>query len=791
MGHSILQLQEGLVPYSYSWDNGLGSGQNQNGVCDGTFTVTVTDDNGCVQTSQVTTNPGIIITALLPPVAAQCLNGNTFSFNGSNSTISSGSITSYNWDFGDGQSGTGANPSHAYSADGTYTVTLTVSDGDCFDITTLGITVWEMPVPAITGTDETCAGLCDGLIDLTVSGSGGYSYSWDNGAGNNQDPTGLCANTYNVLITDINGCQESGSITIGTVPELITADNPGTIDCFGGTTTVVISATGGTAPYSGDGTFTVSAGPYSYTVTDANNCTSTVSGTITEPNELIAADNPGTIDCFGGTTTIVISATGGTAPYSGDGTFTVSAGPYSYTVTDANNCTSTVSGTITEPNELIAADNPGTIDCFGGTTTIVISATGGTAPYSGDGTFTVSAGPYSYTVTDANNCTSTVSGTITEPNELIAADNPGTIDCFGGTTTVVISATGGTAPYSGDGTFTVSAGPYSYTVTDANNCTSTVSGTITEPNELIAADNPGTIDCFGGTTTIVISATGGTAPYSGDGTFTVSAGPYSYTVTDANNCTSTVSGTITEPNELIATDNPGTIDCFGGTTTIVISATGGTAPYSGDGTFTVSAGPYSYTVTDANNCTSTVSGTITEPNELIAADNPGTIDCFGGTNTVVISATGGTAPYSGDGTFTVSAGPYSYTVTDANNCTSTVSGTITEPNELAISLITSNDATCGQDNGSLEVLASGGTSPYLYDLGGSQQSNEIFNALFPGVYDITVTDANGCTQILSVPIADLSGLTAVIDSQSDADCFGNATGTVSVTGSGSTAPLHL
>ncbi|MBK6990138.1 MAG: hypothetical protein IPH33_18910 [Bacteroidetes bacterium] len=142
---------------------------------------------------------------------------------------------------------------------------------------------------------------------------------------------------------------------------------------------------------------------------------------------------------------------------------------------------------MTEPTVLVSSSTAGTILCNGGTTSVVVSATGGTAPYTGDGSFTVSAGAYSYTVTDANGCTSTTIGTVTEPSALVASSTAGAILCNGGTTSVVVSATGGTAPYTGEGSFTVSAGAYSYTVTDANGCTSTTAGTVTEP---------GNIGCF-------------------------------------------------------------------------------------------------------------------------------------------------------------------------------------------------------------------------------------------------------------------------------------------------------
>src|SRR5205814_8006810 len=101
----------------------------------------------------------------------------------------------------------------------------------------------------------------------------------------------------------------------------------------------------------------------------------------------------------------------------------------------------------------------------------------------------------------------------------------------------------------------------------------------------------------GGTTTVNVAATGGTAPYSGTGVFTVGSGTFSYIVTDNNGCTSNTSITVTEPSALTATSSQGAaIGCHGGTTTVNVSATGGTAPYSGTGVFTVGAGTFSYIV---------------------------------------------------------------------------------------------------------------------------------------------------------------------------------------------------
>src|SRR5204862_402717 len=128
--------------------------------------------------------------------------------------------------------------------------------------------------------------------------------------------------------------------------------------------------------------------------------------------------------------------------------------------------------------------------------------------------------------------------------------------------------------------------------------------------------------------------------------------------------------------------------CHGGTTTVTVSASGGTSPYDGTGTFNVGAGSYSYTVTDANGCTANTSITVAEPSALSASvvQNEA-IACHGGTTTVTVSALGGTSPYDGTGSFTVGAGSYSYTVTDANGCTENTSITVAEPSALSASVV--------------------------------------------------------------------------------------------------------
>src|SRR5206468_1609835 len=342
--------------------------------------------------------------------------------------------------------------------------------------------------------------------------------------------------------------------------------------------------------------------------------------------------------------------------------------------------------------------------------TVTVSATGGTAPYSGTGSFSIPAGSYSYTVTDHNGCLSTTTGTITEPSAVVADSTNTAILCHGGNSTVTVSATGGTAPYSGTGSFSIPAGTYSYTVTDHNGCVATTTGDISEPSAVVASSSNTAILCHGGSSTVTVSATGGTLPYHGTGTVSRSAGTYSYTVTDANSCTATTTGGITQPPALIASSSNTRILCNGGSSIVTVSASGGTSPYQGTGTANRSAGTYSYTVTDANGCTATTTGNITQPSALSASSSNTAILCNGGSSTVTVNASGGTAPYSGTGTFSRSAGTYSYTVTDANSCTATTTGNITQPSALTLALAAG--ACSSSNNGSLTATFGSGPGPY-------------------------------------------------------------------------------
>ncbi|PHR26615.1 MAG: hypothetical protein COA38_14535, partial [Fluviicola sp.] len=565
------------------------------------------------------------------------------------------------------------NPGDEFSV-GTTTVTHTATDASgntsscSYDviINAQPLVVTLTPFVYNGGVNIRCYGQNSGKA--TCGASGGclpYTYTWSAGipiSGGVQS-VGLYAGTVSVTVTDAAGTSVTESVTLVQNPAVQSVATWSPILCYGGSSTVTVNAVLGTSPYSGVTTYTVSPGTYMYTVADANGCRNRDTITVTQPDILDVTATPTAILCYGDSADVTVAATGGTLPYTGTGVFSEVAGFYTYVVTDVNGCTENTTLAINQPNVLTATISATPILCNGGTSQVTVSVSSGTEPYTGAGVFTEIAGTHTYVVYDFNLCEDTISITITEPTVLTASISSTAISCTGDSSDVTITGAGGTGPYTGTGTFSQAAGTHIYTVTDANGCTVDVSTTVSEPILLVASATSTTIACNGGSSDITVTATGGTAPYTGSGIFSETAGTYIYTVTDVNGCSVNVSITVTEPAQLSASISSTSILCNGGTVDITVLATGGTAPYTGTGVYNVTVGTYSYTVTDANGCSTTVTTTITEPTLMTAyASCPGIL-CNGGTVDMGVTAFGGTAPYTGTGVFNVGAGTYTYTVT--------------------------------------------------------------------------------------------------------------------------------
>ncbi|MGY8868605.1 MAG: SprB repeat-containing protein, partial [Methylophagaceae bacterium] len=221
----------------------------------------------------------------------------------------------------------------------------------------------------------------------------------------------------------------------------------------------------------------------------------------------------------------------------------------------------------------------------------------------------------------------------------------------------------------------------------------------------------------------------------------LSSGIYSGQVTDVNGCTHQINDTILEPSTAvsIATSGISNVLCFGGNTgSVWINPSGGVSPYSfnfnnlvtNDTIVNLVAGTYSVNVTDDNGCTENQSFSVTQPMQLTNSftksiyNGNTNVSCPGGTNgSIDLTPSGGSAPYTylWSNTNTIqdinglSAGTYSCTITDDNNCTSVANVSMTDPADFVWSSSIA-DVTCsGLDDGAINLAISGGNQPYMID----------------------------------------------------------------------------
>lgn len=204
-----------------------------------TYTVTVSDNIGCSGSDQVTVTVNPIPDALFASNAPQCA-GSTISFT-DNSSVSTGSIVSWNWEFDNGQTSTAQNPTSTYATNGNYNVRLVVaSDGGCLDTTFNAVLINAQPIADAGLDDEICPG-----FNGTLTGTGGVSYLWNPGGLTTASITVSPSSTtqYTLLVTDGNGCTNSDQARVIVNPIPVAFAGSDQAVCNGESTTLF--ATGG------------------------------------------------------------------------------------------------------------------------------------------------------------------------------------------------------------------------------------------------------------------------------------------------------------------------------------------------------------------------------------------------------------------------------------------------------------------------------------------------------------------------------------------------------------------
>jgi hypothetical protein len=326
----------------------------------------------------------------------------------------------------------------------------------------------------------------------------------------------------------------------------------------------------------------------------------------------------------------------------------------------------------------------------------------------------------------------------------------------------------------------LTAGTHTFSITDSNNCSLIDSISISEPTLLSTSYLIEEVSCYGSSDgSAMATVLGGILPYnyiwSSGGTTSMenslSAGTYSLTVTDSNNCSITDTVFITQPAVLNSSFLQNNVSACGLTDgSINATFSGGTQPYTfawsnGDTTEDISnlgAGQYTLIVADSNNCSifDTIIITQISYNLLVSATtsnyNNYQISCNGGADSITAIVSGGIPGYSylwSDGQTApiannLVAGKYALTVTDSNSCDYTIFVTLNEPPLLSNTIISTNALCNGSSDGSISVNVSGGVPNYNINWGGVSNPN----ALSAGNYIITTTDSNACVAIDSVVV---------------------------------------
>jgi len=790
------------------------------GIGPGTYTVTVTDDNGCSDISgsfDFSYPPLLVIDSeASTPINCFGIDDGTLTITASGGT----GLLTYTIMPGGGSNNdgnfTGIGP-------GSYTITINDENG-CTVTSNIFNFVYppEIVIDSEASTPLTCSGIDDATVTVSASGgTGTLTYELNPGGTTNTTGvfTGLGPGTHTVEVTDDNGCGPfiSSPFTLA-YPAAIVIDSESSVPlrCFGtDDASIAVSASGGTgtltytlnpgALSNTTGDFT-NLGPGNYTVrvTDDNGCfvVSSVFNLSYPPQLVIDSEASTGINCNGiDDGTLTVSASGGT-------------GTLTYTL------------------------NPGAI------------ATNTTGIFTGLG-----PGVYTVNVTDDNGC-STDSNPFTfvyPPAIFIDSETSQPLTCNGiDDASISVSASGGTGTLTytlnpgsitnTTGDFTgLGPGTYTVDISDANACGPVTSTpVIFNYPAAISIDSESSVPltCFGiDDASIAISASGGTGTLTYTlntgaisnitGNFTnLGPGNYAVTVTDDNGCfvVSNNFNLAYPPAITIDTESSTTPTCAGvDDATITLTASGGTgtitytlnpgAVSNATGAFTgLGPGDYTITVSDDNGCSINSSlFSFTYPPAITidieastgitcnAADDASiSVTASGGTGTLTYTLNPGAIESNTTGIFTgLLPGTYSVAVSDFNGCGPVNSSDFTffEPAVLnAVVEPTSNKtlACFGDNNGNLDISVTGGTPPYRYNWtgpGGFTATTPNISGLEVGLYDLVLLDTNDCT-ITYAPLDSITSppelFIAAPDITHVTTCWGDPTGFFTINVSGGT-----
>lgn len=499
--------------------------------------------------------------------------------------------------------------------------------------------------------------------------------------------------------------------------------------------------------------------------------------------------------------------------------------------------------------EIVSINHPNCTPPFIGS--IEVLASDGVSPYNytldasivqNNGSFSnLNLGDHSILINDAIGSTFEIVFEIVINNQLVInVIDLSHVNCFGdvdGSISVVASS--GILPFEfsidGGSTFqtsgnflNLSAGTHEIIAIDGVGCYDTLNTEILALSHInILALNKENINCNGDSSgSIQLFGELGTSPYqfSMDGLNYQDSGVYSnivvgdhqFWVEDVNGCMDSIALSFTEPPPIIM-DSFSSISpiCFNDNNAeLSFNASGGVSPYTFqiDGSGAVSspyftgldAGDHIVSMTDDNGCSIDSSIVIQQVDSLVLMISNLTLPlCQGGNDgSIELSASGGMGTYeyrigtnswSNTSIFSgLTAGLYDLQVKDQNDCISTLNYLLADQTELTVSIQNSSNVYCNiSTNGSVELTAIGGVSPYTYSINGNPyQSSGLFTSLSSGNYSVVVLDYNGCTSSIDVEILETTNLSIDDIVVSEAICGGISTGEFTITSSGGLIPYQ-
>lgn len=641
-------------------------------------------------------------------------------------------------------------------------------------------------------------------LDATIAGCN-CTYLWNDGSTDANRNLSITSTTdYTVTVTDADGLEGVDQITVFTSqPSVnITTIN---IPCFGyqggsislipnGSNYSYLWNTGSTTQEIAN----LNAGTYTYTVTDGNGCIIVDEAMISEPSAVTVLENIIEVDCNGDNSgSIDLNVSGGAGGFqyawqSGETTqdiYNLNAGGYTVTITDMNGCIKVQDWVINQPPTIDIGPNPFSTSCFdsedGG---VQMSINGGVGNFSyswSNGSMNqnlsgVGAGTYTLTVTDGNFCQKISTVQVTGPTEIFIEETVQNADCFGNNSgSITTQISGGVGSYDfvwSNGATTsnlsqLSSGTYTLTITDDNFCEKVKEIIVNQNTDIDIFSQIEMPNCYDSNDgSIDLSPSGG----SGNFTFLwntgaetedidgLGNGDYIITITDGNGCEEIQLFTIEAPDSISIIPTVFDIACFGESDGMIqTEAFGGNGGFqyfwsNGENTSTIHslvAGNYSLAVVDVNGCTQTETFNLNQADQIFTNPSVTEVSCYGMSDGAIdLQVEGGNGGYifawSSGANSGLPSGDYTVTVTDMNDCEVVQDIFLPQPDSLIVSIQASNPMN-GND-GNIIATPTGGTFPYEYNWNDGMWIEAEISNLPAGIYDLIVTDANGCIGNVSV-----------------------------------------